>query len=387
MLAYFDCFAGISGDMTVAALIDLGLDQDYLAAQLATLNLSAYSLKVWRSKRGGLAGVRFEVEIESDQPHRTYKEIRNIIEECGIEQSPKAKALEILELLAVAESRVHGVDKEDVHFHEVGAVDSIIDIVAAAVGVHRLGINRVICSPLPLSRGLVRTDHGTIPTPAPATLEILKDVPVLGFDAPMEMVTPTGAAIARTFASGFGDYPDFVPLKTGYGLGKSDPEAFPNALRIVMGEEAEKSLRMEKIGVVDCAVDDLDPRVLGDLMELLLSVGALDVRFTPTQMKKNRPGTLITVLVSPEQVTEMSRILLTHTTTLGVRVSNSKRIAIPRSSEIVRTSFGEVRVKVVEMPEGRRERRVEFDEVRAIARRTGQPTRRILSTLESELNG
>jgi len=387
MLAYFDCFSGIAGDMTVAALIDLGLDQDYLAAQLATLNLNAYSLKVWRSKRQGLAGVRFDVEIGPDQPHRAYSEIRKIIEECGIEQIPKARALEIFELLAVAESRVHGVDKEKVHFHEVGAVDSIIDVVGAAVGVHRLGINKVICSPLPLSRGFVNTDHGTIPTPAPATLEILRGAPVLGFDAPMEMVTPTGAAIARTLASGFGEYPPFVPVKTGYGLGKSDPDAFPNALRIVLGEETENSLQVERVGVVDCAVDDLDPRVLGDLMELLLSLGALDVRFTPTQMKKNRPGTLITVLVSPEQVTELSRVLLTHTTTLGVRVSTSERIAVQRSAQIVKTSFGEVLVKVVELPDGRRERRVEFEEVRTIARRTGQPTRQILSKLESELNG
>jgi uncharacterized protein (TIGR00299 family) protein len=386
MIAYFDCFAGISGDMTLAALIDLGLDPAYLEDQLSTLNLTDYSIKVDRSRRRGISGVRFEVDVRGHQPHRSYRNIRKIIEESPIDDAPKKSALDIFETVARAEAKVHGVDQEEVHFHEVGAVDSIIDIVGAALAVHRMGIDRIVCSPLPFSRGFVKTAHGTIPTPAPATLEILNGVPVKSADAAIELVTPTGAAIIRTLASSFGSFPSFIPVKTGYGLGSSDPEEFPNALRIILGEETEPAVKPEDVGVIECHVDDLDPRVLGDLMNLLFDGGALDVAFTSVQMKKNRPGTLVTILVPPELVAQTARTILTHTTTIGVRVSRSQRIILERHAELAQTSLGEVRVKVVELPDGHQERRVEFDDVRAIAERTGRPTRAVLRTLDIELN-
>jgi len=386
MLAYFDCFAGISGDMTLAAMIDLGLDQGHLNDQLSTLGLKGYSIKIRRSKRRGLAGVRFEVDVESDQPARRYRAIRRIIESSRLDDDPKKSALRIFETLAQAEARVHGIPVEDVHFHEVGGVDSIVDVVGAAVGVHHLGISKIICSPLPLSRGFVKTLHGNIPTPAPATLEILKETPVAGVDASIELVTPTGAAIVRTLAAGFGPYPPFVPKETGYGLGASDPEEFPNALRIVLGTETEEGLGRDNVAVVECQVDDLDPRVLGDLMDVLLTNGALDVCFIPVQMKKNRPGTLVKILCEPEIRGKVSRILLTHTTTLGARVSYWERIVLPRSAEKSNTSLGVVKVKVVEWPDGHREKRPEFDDVREIGRRTGLPAREVLRRLERELN-
>lgn len=386
LLAYFDCFAGISGDMTLAALIDLGLDQDYLREQLGTLKLDGYSLNIRRSKRRGISGIRFDVEVAEDQPHRGYRDISTLIEQSGIHETAKSRALEIFELVAEAEARVHGTTKEEVHFHEVGAVDSIIDIVGAAIGTHHLGIAEIICSPLPLSRGFVETAHGTIPTPAPATLEILEGVPVRGLECPIELVTPTGAAIARALASAFGPYPSFIPLKTGYGLGKSDPHQFPNALRVTLGQSADRLLNRDQVGVVECQVDDLDPRVLGDLMELLFSRGALDVTFSSVQMKKNRPGTLVSTVIAPTLVREVSEILLTHTTTLGVRVSYADRIVLERRLEAVRTSLGSVRVKVVELFDGRTEKRPEFDDVQAIARSTGRPVREILLVLDRELN-
>ena len=386
LLAYFDCFSGISGDMTLAALIDLGLDQDYLRKQLGTLKLDGYSLNIRRSNRRGISGIRFDVEVAADQPHRGYRDINNLIEQSGIDETAKIRALEILEVLAEAEARVHGTTKEEVHFHEVGAVDSIIDIVGAAIGIHHLGIDEIICSPLPLSRGFVETAHGTIPTPAPATLEILKGVPVRGLECPIELVTPTGAAIARALASGFGPYPSFIPVKTGYGLGKSDPQQFPNALRVTLGREADRPLSRDQVGVVECQVDDLDPRVLGDLMELLFSRGALDVTFSSVQMKKNRPGTLVSTVIAPTLVREISETLLAHTTTLGVRVSYVDRIVLERRSETVRTSLGPVRVKVVKLFDGRTEKRPEFDDVQAIARRTVRPSREILQILDRELN-
>ncbi len=386
MLAYLDCFAGISGDMTLAALLDLGLAEDYLRDQLSTVDLKGYSLNIRRSKRQGIAGVRFDVEVDSNHPHRSYREIRRTIEDSGLHDQPKRRALEIFEVIARAEAQVHGVDIDSVHFHEVGAVDSIIDVVGAAVGVHALGIDTIICSPLPMTRGFVHTAHGTLPTPAPATLEILKGVPVTGSESSIELVTPTGAAIVQALADEFGQYPRFSPLKIGYGLGKSDPREFPNALRIVLGKETEDHVRLDSVGVIECQVDDLDPRVLGHLMDLLLVRGALDVSFTPVQMKKNRPGTLITTLVPPHLRSDVAHMLLTHTTTLGVRVSASERVVLARSSETAQTSLGDVRVKVVHMPDGRHERRAEFEDVRKIAERTGQPTREILRTLDHELN-
>jgi pyridinium-3,5-bisthiocarboxylic acid mononucleotide nickel chelatase len=386
LLAYFDCFSGISGDMTLAALIDLGLDQDYLREQLGTLKLDGYSLNIRRSKRRGISGIRFDVEVVADQPHRGYRDIKNLIEKSGIHETAKIRALEIFEVVADAEARVHGTTKEEVHFHEVGAVDSIIDIVGAAIGIHRLGIAEIICSPLPLSRGFVETAHGTIPTPAPATLEILEGVPVRGLECHIELVTPTGAAIARSLASGFGPYPSFIPLKTGYGLGKSDPQQFPNALRVTLGRAADRPLNRDQVSVVRCQVDDLDPRVLGDLMELLFSRGALDVTFSSVQMKKNRPGTLVSIVIPPTLVREISEILLTHTTTLGVRVSYVDRIVLERRSETVQSSVGPVRVKMIESLDGKTEKRPEFDDVQAIARRTGRPSREILLILDRELN-
>lgn len=386
MLAYFDCFAGISGDMTLAALLDLGLDQQYLEDQLATLNLTDYSIRIHRSTRRGIAGVRFEVEVREHQPHRAYRDIRRIIEGARLDETAKATALKTFEIVATAEATVHGVNKDHVHFHEVGAVDSIIDIVGSALGVHALGIEKIVCSPLPLSRGFVKTAHGTIPTPAPATLEILNGVPIKSSEAPIELVTPTGAAIVRTLASVFGSYPSFIPMKTGYGLGTSDPEEFPNALRVVLGKEVESTIKTDHVAIIECQVDDLDPRVLGELMNLLLSRGALDVSFTSVQMKKNRPGTLLQTIVPPELVGETARFLLTHTTTLGVRVSHSERMVLERSLETVQTSLGDVRVKVVQLPDGRRERRAEFDDVRDIAERTGRPARDILRALDVELN-
>jgi len=384
MLAFFDCFAGISGDMTVAALIDLGLEEEYLTDQLKRLDLAGYALRVGRSRRRCLAGVHFQVEVAGDQPHRSYGAIRRIIEDSSIDDAAKATALKMFELVATAEGHVHGVPKDDVHFHEVGAVDSIIDVVGAALGVHRLGIDRVVCSPLPLSRGFVPTCHGTLPTPAPATLEIIKGAVVRGSDASIELVTPTGAAIACALADEFGPYPSFVPLKTGYGLGTSDPEEFPNALRIVIGNEPS-AVTTDRVGELSCTVDDLDPRLLGDLMDVLFSRGALDVTYTPVHMKKGRPGTIVTVLAPPELSGELSHVLLTHTTTLGVRLANRERMVLRRRLEHAQTSFGDVRVKMVRLPDGRWERRAEFDDVREIARRTGRPAREILSALDREL--
>jgi uncharacterized protein (TIGR00299 family) protein len=385
MLAYFDCFSGISGDMTLGALLDLGLDQRLLEEQLAALGLTGYSLNVERSTRCGISGIRFDVDVDSDQPHRSYRDIRAIIERSKIPDPPRETALKLLEILAEAEATVHGKAKNEIHFHEIGAVDSIVDLVGVAVAIHALGITQAIFSPLPMSRCFVKTDHGTIPTPAPATLEILKGVPVSGSPAPIELVTPTGAAIAKGLAHEFGPYPSFVPERIGYGLGKSDPPGSPNALRVVLGLESPMALATDRVSLIECQVDDLDPRVLGDLMETMMARGALDLCFVPIHMKKNRPGILVKAMVPPHRTQEFARWLLFETSTIGVRLSSSDRIVLRRESEVVKTLLGDVRAKIVELPDGTIERRPEFDDVRAIAQATGLPARTVLRRLEAEL--
>jgi uncharacterized protein (TIGR00299 family) protein len=385
MLAYLDCFSGISGDMTIAALLDAGLDLDYLKENIALLGLTSYELKVWKSKRSGIEGTRFDVIVGDSHHHRGYTDIRNLIESSGIPDSPKVSALKTLDILAEAESVVHGVTKEEVHFHEVGAVDSIIDIVGVSLGMHWLGVDSVICSPLPMSRGFVDTAHGTIPTPAPAALEILRGAPVVSSQATIELVTPTGAAIARSFSQGFDNFPSFIPMKVGYGLGKSDPPGCLNALRIVLGRVESSTIHTDRVAVIQCHIDDLDPRVLGHVMDMLFEQGALDVTFQPLQMKKNRPGTLVSVICTLDQDSKLSEILLTHSTTIGVRVSYSSRYVLHRTLGKCATSFGEIRVKEVHLPNGDKEHRPEFDDIKDISKRTGLPCRDILSKIEAEL--
>ncbi len=386
MLAYFDCFSGISGDMTLAAMIDAGLDATFLTDQLSLLNMNGWYLKVKRSSRHGLSGTRCDVEVNEHQPHRNYRDICRMIAESRIQDRAKNRALDIFDVIAEAEARIHGVEKDHVHFHEIGAVDSIVDIVGTAVGFEALEIDKMICSPVPVNRGFVKTAHGMLPTPAPATLEILKDVPLKGVEASIELVTPTGAAIAKTLASEFGPYPNFLPKTIGYGLGRSDPHEFPNALRISIGRASEATVGRDQVGVLECQVDDLDPRILGALMDLLLSNGALDVTFSSVQMKKNRPGIAIAVLVPPQRVDDFARLLLSHTTTLGVRVSQSERILLSRTSETADTSLGSIKVKVVERADGSKERRPEFDDLKAAAERLGRPVLEILRILDRELN-
>jgi uncharacterized protein (TIGR00299 family) protein len=372
--------------MTVAALIDLGLDPARLEAGLRSLGPLGARLKVWKDSRKGVSGTRFDVEVESNPPRRSYEDIRGLIGNSGLASGAKTRALSIFDLLAEAEARVHGVNKSDVHFHEIGAVDSIVDVVCVAVGFDELSVTRTACSPLPLGRGFVATSHGRLPIPAPATLELLKGVPVIPSDEDVELVTPTGAAIVRALARKFGDWPEFSPMRIGYGLGKSDRAETPNVLRIILGE-TEPHWTEDSVTVLETALDDVDPRLLGNLMDDLFAAGARDVFFSAVQMKKNRPATLVKVLLDPEKTGEIAAMLFQSTSTLGARVSKSRRLVLPRRSFSLETSFGAVRVKEVTMPDGRKELRPEFDDVREIARTRGVSAREILQALERELAG
>lgn len=355
---YFDCFAGASGDMILGALIDAGADPDQLRAQLASLGLSGYEVRVEPVKRSGIAAVKLHVDVdEAKQPHRHLKDIAAIINRSVLSELTRQRALRAFELLADAEARVHATTRDRVHFHEVGAVDSIIDTVGAMIGFELLGVERFLASALRVGHGTVKAAHGLMPVPAPATAELLRGIPIYAGDIEGEFVTPTGAAIIASLCEGFGPLPEMKITKTGYGAGTRDPKGFPNALRVVLGElsgESETALvageapagRDEAVSVIETNIDDMNPQAFGFVMDKAFGLGALDVFLTATQMKKSRPGVMLTVLCEPPAREAIIRLLLAETTTLGVRYYEAKRRVLERTLETVETRYGRVRVKV-----------------------------------------
>ena len=351
---YFDCFAGLSGDMIIGAQLDLGLDFESLNRQLLSLELEGYKINSRRVIRGGIAATKFDVEVdEESQPARTIGDIRSIILRSSVSQSVKEKATRVFERLAEAEANIHGTVPNKVHFHEVGAVDSIVDIVGAMIGFESLGIDRFFCSPLRVGSGTVETQHGTLPIPAPATAELLHGIPVYAGEVEGEFVTPTGAAIAATLCEQFGPLPQMRISGAGYGAGVRDPKGFPNTLRLVTGEiESIDSKNPgpggsdEVITVIETNIDDMNPQVYSFVMNRAWALGALDVFLTAVQMKKDRPGVLFTVLCKPEAADALINMLLADTTTLGVRYYQTRRRMLERAIEMVETDYGQVRIKV-----------------------------------------
>jgi uncharacterized protein (TIGR00299 family) protein len=379
---YFDCFAGVSGDMLIGALIDLGVDLDALSNQLSSLGLSAYQVKAERVKRSGIAAVKFNVEVdEGKQPSRKLADISEVINRSELSAQVKARSIQIFERLAEAEAQVHGSTRERVHFHEVGAVDSIIDTVGAMIGLDMLGVDRFFASPLRLGHGLVQTQHGLMPVPAPATAELVRGVPVYAGEIEGEFVTPTGAAIVTALCEGFGPLPEMEITRVGYGAGSRDPKGFPNALRIVMGDVSESSAKVENesrylsdsVMVVETNIDDMNPQAYGFVMERAFALGALDVFIIAAQMKKARPGTLLTVLCEPAKTDSIIEMLLRETTTLGVRYYESKRRVLERAIETVETEYGEVRMKVARAGDRTLHFLPEYDDCARLATGHGKP--------------
>ena len=347
-LIYFDCFAGIAGDMTVAALIELGLPMAVLREGLSALPFSGYTLESSRVSRQGIAGTSFKVTLTgADQPHRHYSGIAAMIEKAQLQPRVKELAQRIFRRLAEAEASVHGVALERVHFHEVGAVDSIVDIVGTAIGLDYLGIDTVYASGLPFGRGFVQTAHGRLPVPAPATAQLMQGIPLTADIGAGERVTPTGAAIVAALAAGFGPPPAMTLERIGYGAGEKDFPELPNLLRLVLGE-ASAAAHREEVLILETHIDDMNPELFGFLMERLLEAGALDVAFSPLQMKKNRPGTRLTVIAAPGDLERLSGIILAESTAIGLRYYPVRRIALARRSELRQTSLGPVQVKLLE---------------------------------------
>lgn len=382
-IAYFDCFSGISGDMVLGALVDLGLELPELERALSSLDLEEFSIEAREVASYGLRATKVDVIVPESVLVRTFNNIRDLIVSSDLPERVKSISLEIFTRLARAEALVHGKPIDQVHFHEVGAVDSIVDIVGAAYGIHALEISDVFGSPLPLGHGMVKTAHGSIPVPAPAVLEILEDTPTYGRGIPTEIVTPTGAALIKSLAVSFGNHPPMRVGKIGYGAGSKDL-GVPNLLRVITGEPLDFPADTEELAcLISTNIDDMNPEFYDYVMERLLEEGAQDVWLTPIQMKKTRPGTTLTVLCSPSNATALKRILLEETSTFGLRTSNVMKKAIEREMLEVKTEWGPVRVKV-----GRESNHVtnvspEFSDCAAIAGEHGVPIKEVFGSAQA----
>jgi uncharacterized protein (TIGR00299 family) protein len=443
-IAYLECFSGISGDMFLGALVDAGVPPRLLQETVAALDVSAKlgaRLEISRVVRSGISATKADVYVhgEKDLPRDQYweqqhehehehpegvrhehhhhenshsyagevsragvpaphelghshgrglTEIREIISKAAISDSAKKTAIAIFTALGAAEAKIHNTSIDSVHFHEVGAVDAIVDIVCAAVGAEALGVHEIVCSPLNVGGGTVKCAHGTFPVPAPATVELLKHAPVYSSGVQAELVTPTGAAIVKTLASRFSAFPEMKIEKSGYGAGSRDFPGHPNVVRLTVGEAASSlattstlatKTASETITVLEASLDDLNPQVFGYVMDRLLEEGALDAFGMPVQMKKNRPGTLLTVLCKPEDSSKLTQIIFTETTTLGVRGRNEVRQTLARRWENVRTQWGEVRIKIASMNGTITNYTPEYEDCRRIAAEHHVPLKEVMS--------
>ena len=342
-ICYFDAFSGISGDMTVGALVDAGADWLAVQSALHSLDLDA-TFRLEKTKRKGIAASKFFVDFSEQKKHRHLPHIEKIIAAGILSDAAQKNALAVFRRLGEAEAKMHNISIDKVHFHEVGAVDSICDVVGACVALDLLGVTEIRSSRINVGSGTVETEHGVLPVPAPATTELLKDAPVYAAGPEMELTTPTGAALISTLASGYGSLPSLRVLSQGFGAGNKDFPTQANVLRVLIGERTYAT-EPTTVSILEANIDDTTPQVLGYAMERLLSAGALDVTLTPIYMKKNRPATQLTAIAPPELNEQLAAILFRETTTLGIRVLQAERRVLARHVAEVETRYGLVRIK------------------------------------------
>ncbi len=349
---YLDCFSGVSGNMLLGALLDGGLKEKTLRAILDTLPISGYQLHIQQIKKQGLAACFVQVKITEEQPHRHPLEIADIINSSALADTVKEKSLRVFARLAKAEAKVHGTTVEQVHFHEVGAVDALIDIVGTVAGFEHLGIDCIYCSSLPMPNGLTICKHGTIPLPAPAVCALLQDVPMYGVELNMELVTPTGAALVSELTHDFGPMPAMTLLATGYGAGSHDREdGCPNLLRLCFGH-SHRVTEAGEVEIIQTHLDDWNMETWPHLSDRLMSAGALDVSLTPIQMKKGRPGFELKIISAPTDTLQLKQIILTETSAIGLRFHRQQRMTLPRTSVTVTTPLGVIQGKKILSPDG-----------------------------------
>ena len=384
-ILYYECFSGISGDMNLAAMLDLGVPPIHLESELKKLNLTGYEIKITRESRNGIHGTRVDVITEKVHHHRHLSDIYRIINESSLDEKTKDLSKEIFLKVAEAESKVHQMPLEMVHFHEVGAIDSIIDIVGAAICFRKLNVTKVVSSPLELGSGTVDTAHGKLPVPAPATNEILKGIPVHIGGTDFESTTPTGAAIIATLADDYIDKGHFIMKKTGYGVGHKKSTA-PNLLRVHICESIpEEKPGNEDAFLVECNLDDMNPEWYDLVMEKLFKTGAQDVYLTSIFMKKNRPGIKITVLCRAETLSNVRHILLTETTTLGIRILPVQKNMLERKFKTLNTRYGKVRIKTAWLNGNIVQRKPEYEDCKLISLKENIPLRQVMNEIEQIL--
>jgi pyridinium-3,5-bisthiocarboxylic acid mononucleotide nickel chelatase len=375
-IAYADCFSGISGNMFLGALLHAGLDEKLLHAELEKLDIGPLSLTIDTKTFSSIEGISVVVQGDSRTELRRLSSILHLLDKSGLPKDVIAKSSAVFRELAIAEAKVHGISIEDVHFHEIGAIDTIVDIVGSVIGLRLLGIGRLICSPVPLGRGLIQCAHGSLPLPAPAVCELLRGIPVYGVDIEQELVTPTGAALLKVLADSFGPMEPMVVEKTGYGAGSHIlPDDRPDLFRLIVGQPQSVG-EAQEVEIIETNLDDWNPEGFPYVCDLLLSRGALDVSLASQQTKKGRPGFRLQVICAPAQAPSLKTIILSETSAIGLRYRKEQRTTLKREPVIVETEWGKVLAKKVQAPSGFRIT-PEYEACREIALRHKVPLQQV----------
>lgn len=387
MHLHFDCFSGMSGDMTLGALVDVGLSPQTLRKGLKGIPISGYRLKVSKVYRGAIQATKVDVVISQghDKP-LSWPQIRRLLSKSAIPASVKRQALSVFERLAQAEGTVHGQDSTTVHFHEVGVIDSLVDVMGTLLGCHELGIETYSASPVNVGSGTIDCTHGALPVPGPAVAELAKGYPIYSKGPAMEMTTPTGMALVTTLAQTFGELPPVIPSAIGYGAGTADPHDWPNVLRVFLALTPNtESFESDQVIQLETNIDDMNPQIYESVMERLFEDGALDVILTPTIMKRSRPGIILTVLAQAEQTEALVQTIFRETTSIGVRRQVIDRVTLARSMKTIRLPQGQVRVKTVQIGNSLKHR-PEFQDCQAISKKTGIPVQDVIEAVIRKLS-
>jgi uncharacterized protein (TIGR00299 family) protein len=394
-ILYYDCFAGISGDMNLGAMIDLGVDAEYLKEELRKIEIGSYEIQVKRDQRRGIFGTKVDVVLPSGEGapaahghgHRSFKDIAGLIKKSNFSDGVKSTSLAIFTKIARAEAKIHGHSIEEVHFHEVGAIDSIVDVVGAGICFEVLKVDKIIASPVQVGGGFVKCAHGMLPVPAPATAEILTGIPIRSGVVPFETTTPTGAAILAATAGRFVDRIDFTPLKIGYGIGQRDTDV-PNVLRVFLGEmddeQQDQDVEVKEACLMECNIDDMNPELYEGIVERLFEKGALDVYLTPIIMKKSRPAVKISILCDTDHRRGIEEVLWLHTSTFGLRVNRISKLILRRELSTVNTKYGTLSVKNAYLRGERIKWKLEYEDAKRLAKERGVSIKAIYDSLLSE---
>lgn len=380
---YIDCHAGIAGDMLLAGLVDLGADPVYITTELQKLPLDSFELNFKKQVKQGISALALTIDFTEAHHHRKAADIYKLIKESTLPQRVKTRSTQIFTLIVQAEAKIHDMPIEEVHFHEVGAMDSIIDIIGCCLALEDLNIDSIYCSAIPTGHGRIRIAHGIYPVPAPATLEILTGVPLADFDVESELTTPTGAAIVKSLATHFGPMPAIIPTHIAYGAGSKNFD-FPNVLRLV--QFTASTVQQDVVQVLECQIDDMTGETLGDFLETVLAKGALDAYYTPILMKKNRPAIALTVICERPNKSFFEDYLLLHTTTLGVRSSTVQRRVLEREFHTLPTQYGDITIKMAKLDNKVVKIKPEFHDMQRIAQNTEQPLHQLYAEINAEIH-